>query len=570
MGLRPYGGDGSGGGGFALGPSPNTFGTVATATMAAARALLDAQASGDAAWLALYDANRSNYARLVWTGNATAILRRNAAGDDWENVTGLVVGPPGLAGTAGAPGGGAIVPTGVIYDGTGARAANEFVAPGVLLGERGDTPYLLYRIVPSTLALLWFSTDGLYDVARAAAGDTSTDGSTGPPVVLRNRMTLPESAGSSIAGSLAAGLSLDGELLLSTSSANVDITLEFFRYEPSAAQGGLTDTERAELTALAAANWVQSVTAAGSTITITRRDGTVTQHTFPMGGGMGGGSDGVLDEAPVFDEAAQIVTFHISTGAEFALNLADLVTQTELDAAINGLANQTNAEVKASYEANPDTNPFPDASAAKLAGVAAGANQLIPYKIGNIYRAVAAGTVPAKPSNVEGEVTVAGITVAPAGWLLARPEATEALPHVFDCHVYGYQTNGVFGWQFGSPNRTDRWIAPGGHRAPNDDLYLGTSADAVPEAAELTIPAVNGVGTIAAYDGHRHHVIARLASEGDIAAVFYSDDPSMDNALGAYAMHDQTLVPPGETENFNVWITNQALTNTADVEVTVR
>ena len=71
---------GAGGGGFELGPLPNTFGTVATADMAAARVLLDAQAGGDAAWLAEYDDDRSNYVRLVWTGNATAVLRRNRGG----------------------------------------------------------------------------------------------------------------------------------------------------------------------------------------------------------------------------------------------------------------------------------------------------------------------------------------------------------------------------------------------------------------------------------------------------------------------------------------------------------
>ena len=95
----------------------------------------------------------------------------------------------------------------------------------------------------------------------------------------------------------------------------------------------------------------------------------------------------------------------------------------------------------------------------KLGGIAAAANRLVPYKIGNIYRAFASGATVTKPGNTEGVVTASGITDAPDNWLLARPEATEALPHVYDCHVYGYDTNGIFSWQFGTPNRTDRYIA---------------------------------------------------------------------------------------------------------------
>ena len=90
-------------------------------------------------------------------------------------------------------------------------------------------------------------------------------------------------------------------------------------------------------------------------------------------------------------------------------------------------------------------------------GIAAGANQITPYKIGNIYRAAAAGTIPTKPANTEGTATEAGITVAPVGWQLTRPDATSDLPHVYDCHVYGYSINGAFGIQYGTPNRTDRY-----------------------------------------------------------------------------------------------------------------
>ena len=182
--------------------------------------------------------------------------------------------------------------------------------------------------------------------------------------------------------------------------------------------------------------------------------------------------------------------------------------------------------------------------------------------------------------------------------------------------MYGYETNGVFGVQYGTPNRTDRYIAPGGtgidestangliqaalaaavmgntetgitvtHNTDGtldfvvsgggtptpvtDDVYFGTSANNFASSGELTIPGVNGSGVIPAYAGHRHHLIARLATEGDITSVLYSDDPTMANAIGAYIKFGNTLVPPGETEPFTVWITEQALLQAADVTITV-
>ena len=98
-----------GGGGFTLGPAQNTFGSATTVTtapghtadQAAAETLRDAYATANAAWLALYTGDRSSYIRLIWTGNATAFQRRNAAGTGWEDVTRIV---PGTTGGVGPPG----------------------------------------------------------------------------------------------------------------------------------------------------------------------------------------------------------------------------------------------------------------------------------------------------------------------------------------------------------------------------------------------------------------------------------------------------------------------------------
>ena len=99
-----------GGGGFTLGPAQNTFGSATAVTtapgyaadQAAAETLRDAYATANAAWLALYTGDRSSYIRLIWTGNATAFQRRNAAGTGWEDVTRIVPGTTGPVGPAGA------------------------------------------------------------------------------------------------------------------------------------------------------------------------------------------------------------------------------------------------------------------------------------------------------------------------------------------------------------------------------------------------------------------------------------------------------------------------------------
>ena len=158
--------------------------------------------------------------------------------------------------------------------------------------------------------------------------------------------------------------------------------------------------------------------------------------------------------------------------AFFFQNPPASLTTTQSAALRTLLAVLTQTEVDARAVAR-----YADAEKTKLAGIAAGANLLIPYKIGNIYRAFADGDAVTKPTNTEGTVTVAGITVAPAGWQLTRPEATAALPNIYDCHVYGYSTNGVFSWQFGTPNRTDR--------------YIDLSA-----LAPLASPALTGVPTL--------------------------------------------------------------------------
>ena len=98
-------------------------------------------------------------------------------------------------------------------------------------------------------------------------------------------------------------------------------------------------------------------------------------------------------------------------------------------------------------------------------------------------------------------------------------------------------------------------------------LRFGTSVNDVPVSAELTVVGAQGQGVIAAYAGSRHLLIARLASEGDISSVSFSDDSTRTNQLGAFSKYGATVDIGGDA--YNVWVSNQVLTQGADVTLTV-
>ena len=72
---------GGGGSGFSLGPVQNTFGTSTTANESAAETLRNTYATANAAWLAEYNADRSFYIQLVWTGGAESFQRQERRRD---------------------------------------------------------------------------------------------------------------------------------------------------------------------------------------------------------------------------------------------------------------------------------------------------------------------------------------------------------------------------------------------------------------------------------------------------------------------------------------------------------
>ena len=599
-----FGGTGGGGSGFALGPAPNSFGSPATADMAAARVLLDAQASGDAAWLALYNGDRSFYARLVWTGNATAFLRRNAAGTDWENVTGLVAGVPGLAGTPGTPGGGAIEPTGIVLDlRTVSIPDEEFIATGLMLGARGTTPILLFRVEADKLGLLWMDTDPLYDLTTASAGDASD--LTGAD---RNALQMPEMAGTSVSGNVLGGITDAGELLIAFDQDDPDTYVEFWKYVPAEAQGGLTAAERAELARLS----------------------------------------GVETGATADQTGAEIKTAYEAQGDTNAFTDAEKTKLGGVEA--SATADQTGAEIKTAYEAQGDTNAFTNALLAKLNAIEAGATAdlsgaeivaLINAAIGSMAwqqggtgGSDTAAQVLAKLLTVDGSgsgldadlldgmtpaqvaalgggsfdlhddvtteltslaaqdrflvadentagdpnryvtltrlqnalVSAAYLTVTRNLTTVAR--ANELIQAALAAAVTGNTETGITVTH--NSDGTIDFVVTGGGGTPvvADDVYFGLSADDTPEGSELTIAAANGVGTIPAFVD-MFMLIARLATEGDITSVVFSDDLSQTNQIGAFAKHADTVVPPGETEMFAVWVSNQLLTQPAEAQATV-
>ena len=88
-----------GGAGFTLGSETNEFGITTTADKAAAEVLRDAYATANTDWLAEYNDNTDFLIELNWTGGGVAYQRRNAAGDGWEDVSGLIRGARGPTGT---------------------------------------------------------------------------------------------------------------------------------------------------------------------------------------------------------------------------------------------------------------------------------------------------------------------------------------------------------------------------------------------------------------------------------------------------------------------------------------
>ena len=262
---RVSGGVGGGGAGFALGPATNTFGDPTSDDIAAARTLRDTYATNNADWLAQYDANGALMIRLRHTGtpsltyevraggawaDITAALQgeRGATGpagaDGTDGATGATgpmgaqgdtgpMGATGADGAAGAPGGGAWSSLGS-HSESDPHASNDFFGTGIIVpAGRSVIGYRLggnENSLDQNAGIMMFSATLLFGKDTADDGDTSTDD---------NSVHLPEfSSGGVVTGTVHAGLTSSRELLIATTTANQNTSIEVFDYIPSAAQGG--------------------------------------------------------------------------------------------------------------------------------------------------------------------------------------------------------------------------------------------------------------------------------------------------------------------------------------------
>ena len=99
------------------------------------------------------------------------------------------------------------------------------------------------------------------------------------------------------------------------------------------------------------------------------------------------------------------------------------------------------------------------------------------------------------------------------------------------------------------------------------NVRFGLSDDNIPETAELTIVGVNGVGSISAYTGTKRLIIGRVSTENHITEVYFSDDSTHTNQIGAFTEYASIVV--ADSKNYTVWVSNQDLTQPTDITVTV-
>ena len=165
---------------------------------------------------------------------------------------------------------------------------------------------------------------------------------------------------------------------------------------------------------------------------------------------------------------------------------------------------------------------------------------------------IRSGVEGGRPGNGGGEDPVAALGWQDEGIDLAAVTSV----NLVGVGVVGTVTNGVLTITVGSS---------GGGGTITDDIYWGTSADETPLGSELTIAATAGAAEIPAYVGDMHVLVARLATEADFTHIVRSDDVSQTNQFGGFTKFSSTVVPTGESDAFNVWVSNQALSQSAAV-----
>ena len=231
-------------------------------------------------------------------------------------------------------------------------------------------------------------------------------------------------------------------------------------------------------------------------------------------GGGGGTADGVVTSA-VLAADTEIVTFTTSTGGAVTLDLGAFTTAAELTTALTPYTKADGTVPFTAVVAGVTPTLDPHLSTKKYVDDADGLSALL---TGATFTGPAKGRTPVDPTD--------------------------------------FVTLGYFGMH--------RNVSP-----IVDDLYFGTSDDDIPVGTEFNVQGVVSTGSINAYVGNKHLLIARLSTEADIRSVMLSSDASGNNQFGGFTKFATTVSIPNKAGVFNVWVSNQAITNAALLVITV-
>ena len=253
---------------------------------------------------------------------------------------------------------------------------------------------------------------------------------------------------------------------------------------------------------------------AGTGINISRAvDGQITITNTGTGGGSGT-ADGVINKA-IFDEGTQTVTFTNSLGGTVTLDLGSFITAAELTTALT---------------------PYTKADGSVA------------------FTAAITGVAPTDDLHLSTKKYVDdadGLSALLAGATFTGPTGGRTPVNSSDFVTLGY---------FGMHRNVSPII---------DDLYFGTSDDGIPVGTEFNVQGLASSGSINAYVGNKHLLIARLSTEADIKSITLSSDANGNNQFGGFTKFATTVSIPNKAGVFNVWVSNQAITNTALLVITV-
>ena len=296
-------GGGGAGGGFALGPLPNEFTTVA---------LRNAQYVADDDWAALYNGDRSFWVRVA----GADVYRRNAAGNAWEAVTPVVSGPVGPVGPSASLSRTGALPqslSGNIDWDNVTNAGFYTVATGAVQNNT-PTGVVLGACHVFTSQTYAVQIGWTFELSARTFTRTRPGGAT-VPWNGWERIHIPIDAIVELLNARTGDdrlliTSLRGTIPVSMLPSEVMLDSEF---TTAAVQGllGLTEDEVNDL--------FTNATITGQVITYTQNDGTVVTITVPVA--MGGMADGVVASAML---VGTVLTLTLSTGTTVEVDLAAL------------------------------------------------------------------------------------------------------------------------------------------------------------------------------------------------------------------------------------------------------